>query len=141
MIRSIGNTPAPTPAPAPAPIPEPEQKLRRYNAEEPTPAPAPEEPQTSTGNNLAFKGVLVKNFPKDTAMTKFFDFLDLNGKLISQRPRIEIPNDKIFTIGFAENSFLLQGKTKDAEEILYKNLNKNKEMISGVEIHKVNDWA
>lgn len=127
MIRAIGNTPAPTQTPAPAP------------------KPVPEGGEQAGGQNLAFKGIAIKNIRNNkVTVNDFFEFLNA-GK--SKRvfkggsDRSRLANDNVYTWDISQPFEVVKGRTKEAEDVLYKDLVAHKDMLPGVEIHKIDDWA
>lgn len=128
MIRAIGNTPAPTQTPAP----------------KPTPAPTDDGGAINGGQDLAFKGIVIKNVPGKLTVNEFLDFLQA-GKVAKEikggNMRSRLENKDVFTWNLGIQKDVIMGKTKEAEDTLYKDLIARKDSIPGIEIHKIDDWA
>lgn len=138
MIRALGNTPSPvsTNTPAPKPAPEPTQ----------TTSPAPNGgDEIKNEKQLAFKGIVIKNIPtKKMTVGDFIDFLKSGNsarEIKGGNMRAHLKDNNSYTWDFSGKDNVIKGKTKEAEDILYKDLIANKESIPGVEIHKIDDWA
>lgn len=129
MIRAIGNTPAPAPTQTPAPAP----------------APTPAGEEKKDGQNLAFKRIVIKNVKtKDFQMPEFIDFLKSGNpsrKIKGGNVRSRLENNDVFTWDITKQDEIIMGKTKKAEDALYKDLMANKDKLPGIEIYKIDDWA
>lgn len=138
MIRAIGNTSVQT------------QQVRSLKNEEPAPQTEtkPSEPQPkpepAPQQQLAFKGIVIKNVPKKVTVDDFVKFLksgDPIREIKGGNMRKHLANDNTFAWDITKKDEVILGKTKEAEEVLYKDLIANKDRLPGVEIHKIDDWA
>lgn len=99
--------------------------------------------QQPVSQQPAFKGIVIKKIPAQTEPSKFVDFLgsgDPARKFKGANKRIL--DQDVFTLGVQKDgNSVVWGRTKAAEEKLFNDLSANKDMIPGVEIHKIDDWA
>lgn len=134
MIRSIANNPAPVPAPTQTTTPNPK----------PNPNPPGGGGDLNGGQNLAFKGIAINNVPGKLTVNDFVDFLKA-GKVAKEikggNMRSSLKNNDVFTWNINRKNDIIMGKSKEAEDALYKDLMTRKEAIPGIEIHKIDDWA
>lgn len=102
--------------------------------------------QQANNNQPAFKAVVIKNFPKKKPFgTDMLDFVAEGFPKMfkgGNKRNVDIP-DNMYIVDMFNRSGgdIFRGRTREAEDLLYKDLIARKDAFPGVEIHKIDDWA